>query len=371
MSIAVLTDAFLDRMREVADPPADRAIQAVFQSGDRAAVQRVLDTVQRNDEFVPDALPAPVRQYLEELPEIPEPEQALIQEGQDLFAEHGPEVMMILACYSLPAAYAARKGVQVLYRTGYLADRPNIRLFQTSQMVIDVMTPGGLGPKGRGRVTAQKVRLMHAAIRHLLLTDTKNPWPAEFGVPINQEDLAGTLMTFTHVIHMGIEKLGIDRPWPPGWLNAWQAVARILGIVDELIPTNPAQATELCETIDRRQVQPSPEGRALTQALLEMLAHYSPPGLKGMPAALMRLFLPEPVAEGLDVPHHWFDEELLSIGVYFERVLERIAPSGSRRGAYRTFGTHIVEMLVKAEVGRRPEFRIPTNLRDTWQLSAT
>lgn len=51
------TDSFLDSMRETADPPADRAIQAVFANGDRAAVQRVLDTLTRNDEIVPEALP--------------------------------------------------------------------------------------------------------------------------------------------------------------------------------------------------------------------------------------------------------------------------------------------------------------------------
>jgi hypothetical protein len=34
---------------------------------------------------------------------------------------------------TLPAAYAARKGVQVIHRTGYLAKRPVRRAFETAR----------------------------------------------------------------------------------------------------------------------------------------------------------------------------------------------------------------------------------------------
>src|SRR5687767_5688071 len=104
------TDASLDRLREVADPLADEAVRKIFAAGDRAAVQRELDSLTRNEQLVPELLPQAFRDYLAGLPEIPEPEEPLIQEGQLLFAKHGPEILMILACYSLPAAYAARKG---------------------------------------------------------------------------------------------------------------------------------------------------------------------------------------------------------------------------------------------------------------------
>jgi hypothetical protein len=364
-------DAFLDDMRQVADPLADSAIAVVFSSGDRAAVQRVLDTLTRNDEIIRADLPPEICDYLDALPVIQTPEIPLIKEGQELFATHGPEILMCLACYSLPAAYAARKGVQVLYRTGYLAQRTNLRLFQTSQMVIDVMTPGGLGPGGRGRVTAEKVRLMHAAIRHLLLTDTTNPWSSELGVPINQEDLAGTLMTFTHLIRDGLEKLGVGKYWPAGYLHAWQAVARMMGIVEAMIPATPDEATELCTIIQRRQVEPSPEGRALTTALLEMMTHYAPPGFKEIPAALMRLFLPPDVADGLGVPDRRLADKIVSLAVDVEKwFIGGDTPAEMRHEHFRKFGTHLVEMLIKAELGgRRPQFRIPTQLQDAWQLS--
>jgi len=363
------SDSFLDDMREIADPLADDAIHMLFSSGDRDAVQRFLNTLQRNEQVDPAMLPSCIQDYFKLLPDVPEPDVPLIQEGQQLFATYGPEILMILACYSLPAAYAARKGVQVLYRTGFLAQRTNLRLFQTSQMVIDVMSPGGLGPTGMGRVTAVKVRLIHAAIRRLLLSDTQNPWPNEWGVPLNQEDLAGTLMTFTHLIRDGLDKLGVGI-WPPGYLNAWQAVGRMMGIVEDLIPKTPDEAAELCAIIQRRQVDPSPEGRALTTALLEMMQHYAPPLFGGMPAALMRLFLPPDVAEGLGVPEHKLDEELLNVAVDVEKWFHPNAPADLKKLHFRRFATHVVELLVSAELGgRRPQFRIPTQLQDAWQMS--
>ena len=278
---------------------------------------------------------------------------------------------MILACYSLPAAYAARKGVQVLYRTGFLAQRTNLRLFQTSQMVIDVMSPGGLGPTGMGRVTAVKVRLIHAAIRRLLLSDTKNPWPDEWGVPLNQEDLAGTLMTFTHLIRDGLDKLGVGI-WPPGYLNAWQAVGRMMGIVEDLIPKTPDEASELCAIIQRRQVDPSPEGRALTTALLEMMQHYAPPLFGGMPAALMRLFLPPARRRwALACRSTNSTRRLLNVAVDVEKWFHPDAPRGSEEdstsaGLPRTSSSSWSRL---SSDGAGREFRIPTQLQDAWQMS--
>ena len=96
---------------------------------------------------------------------------------------------MSLACASLPACYAARRGVQLLSLTARLQSDPVRRIGETAQLTLDGMAPGGLVPGGRGVRDAQKVRLMHAAVRHLVRdSDVYDP---EWGVPINQEDSRG------------------------------------------------------------------------------------------------------------------------------------------------------------------------------------
>ena len=144
------TDAFLDQMRTIGDPLADGVVAELFKSGGVYRVWEVMKTLVQNDHPAPEQLPAQMRDYLAATTQIPQVDDRLILGGQRLFERCGVEMLMVLACYSLPASYAARRGVQVLYRTGYLNNRPNHRLFETTQMVMDVLVPGGLAD-GRRR----------------------------------------------------------------------------------------------------------------------------------------------------------------------------------------------------------------------------
>src|SRR5262249_1816707 len=138
----------------------------------------------------------------------------------------------------------------------YLAKRPNRRLFRTMQMVVDVMEPGGLGPQGYGIRTVQKVRLIHAAIRYHLL---HAKWDGSLGIPINQEDLAGTLLTFSFFPMEGLRKLGanISADAAQAYFETWCAVGRLLGVTPEMIPNDLEAAAELRDLICRRQFAPS------------------------------------------------------------------------------------------------------------------
>ena len=80
---------------------------------------------------------------------MPDVTQKDIEIAQDLFSQYGPEILMILGCYCLPAAYSAKKGVQVLATTRFLQLEPDRRLAETAQIIVDVMS-GGLGPGNHG-----------------------------------------------------------------------------------------------------------------------------------------------------------------------------------------------------------------------------
>ena len=86
--------------------------------------------------------------------------------------------MTSLFCASLPFAYAAAQGVEVLERMSQLADPKTVarRIAETGQMLLDVSEPGALAPGGRGHRTVRTVRLLHAVIR-ARLTMTMNPEP--------------------------------------------------------------------------------------------------------------------------------------------------------------------------------------------------
>jgi hypothetical protein len=373
MSTARWTDAFLDSMRLRGDEAADRAVTALFTRHDPHGVQSLLDQLVRNDSVPHADLPIEIREYLDQTSDVPAPSREAVLAGQRLFAEYGPEMSMLLACYSLPVAYSARKGVQVLYRSGYLVDRAMRRVAQTAQMIIDVMTPGGLDPGGRGRRSAQKVRLMHAGIRYLILHDTRQPWPDDYGVPINQEDLAGTLMTFSAIILRGLEKLQIDltAEQAQSYLEAWKAIGHIMGIVEDLIPATVADANVLCERIFTRQTDPCLEGRLMTTSLRDMMKTHMVPPFKGLVDAIFRHVLPAKVADGFDIPHRELEAQIVEAGIRVGHAFDRLTGSGGRRKLFRDFSIQFLQVMAFVESGgRRTRFHIPSELRDAWQLAA-
>src|SRR5215212_1546050 len=114
----MLTDAILDAARRRSDPFADAVVAAIFKDGDTPAVARLLSTLMKDDQLQPAALPAPVQDYLQatrlrqgyggQAFDTRSPKS--VATGEQIFSEHGPEILMLLCCYSLPSSYAARKG---------------------------------------------------------------------------------------------------------------------------------------------------------------------------------------------------------------------------------------------------------------------
>ncbi len=302
----------------------------------------------------------------------------LEKKGQALFAEHGPEILLALACYSLPASYAANAGVKVLAQTGFLESHANRRLMETTQMVINVMQPGSLDPGSLGFTTARKVRLMHAAIRHLILArEGDDAWDIEgLGLPINQEDLAGTLMTFAWLPLEALSRMGIHPPeeQAEAYLQTWAYIGRVMGLREELIPSTLTEAEELTKAIQARQVRPdlpNPDGKALTKALLAMMEGLLPGrGFDAVPACWMRLFLPTPVSESLEVPRHALGDFLLRHAARVFGWLDHLALGGPLRKRFvrRTSLVFVQAVIDFERGGKRTTFSLPLRLRGNWQL---
>jgi hypothetical protein len=371
------TDSFLDEARQKGDPLADAAVAALYDEGDIDAVNRLMKTLVLNDGLPPDQLPKVIRDYLAATSAIPELDIAKVRKGEAVFGLYGPECLMVLGFYSLPAAYAAKKGVQVLYRTAYLLKRPVRRVLETTQMVIDVMARDGLGPNGKGIRTAQKVRLMHAAVRHLLTHDPASPWDPGLGVPINQEDLAGTLMTFSFIVMEGLAHLGIDLTpeEAEAYLHAWHAVGEVMGLDPSLLPENMEEAKELTFIIRKRQIAASDEGKLMTAALVEGMQTLVPEFVEGLPASMIRFFLEkdvfmnEDIAGMLGVPKaNWTSIVVRLLADIADFVSFIGEESHEAAKVIRFLSRRFVSALLTVERGgNRPGFDIPVHLQDLWK----
>jgi hypothetical protein len=189
------TDELLESMRVVGDPIADAAVAEAFESERVSRVNELLAEFHHNS-AVPTDLPPWLRSFFQETSALPaSADQARMERGNDLFGRYVGHIVSILHCYSLPACYGAAKGAEVLYRSKRIHGQVQRRIMETAQFLIDALEEGGLGPHGRGRRSAQKIRLLHAAIRHFLRH--RADWDTNLGMPINQADLAGARCSFS------------------------------------------------------------------------------------------------------------------------------------------------------------------------------
>jgi len=290
-----ITDSFLDKKRKRTDPVADQVVTQIIESGHEEKINEVFIRLVTNASYQPElfkGLPKQVytcvTDYFGQTCELPEwTNREMIQKGQNVFAEFGPEIFMLLNVKSLPLCYSCKKGAKVLYMTGRLSDRKgNIdplvrRLMETAQMVVNTMSPGGLAENGEGIVTMQKVRLIHASIRYFLKHPKFNPkgWDLqELGEPINQEDLAGTLMSFSPVILSGLKQLNITLSSDQinCYTHCWKVIGYMMGLDHDLLPDSFDDSWELAVRILKHQAATSPEGKELTDSCIKFLNYMTP-----------------------------------------------------------------------------------------------
>lgn len=369
MTIARWNDAFLDGMRQVGDPQADAVIAAVLDSHGVERVNSVMRSLVRNDDLISEELPPEVRAYLKQSGQLPAwADREAIGRGEQFFDDSWPVIVMLLFCASLPSAYAAAKGAQVLHLTQRMTRHVHRRIFETAQFILDVMAPGGLSGSGHGIRSAQKVRLMHSATRHIIEHDPawRRQWDESWGVPINQEDLAGTLMTFSLQIVLGMQRFGmlVTPEEAEAYLHAWKVVGHLIGVDESLMPSNMAEANILANTIFDRQEQASKAGTELTGALLSFMKSQLPGRwLDTFPATLVRQSIDADVADLLGVPRSNWTIALFKLELLFFRTLGRFNQRQHSRLLHWLSYQMVQELVTLERGGDRDLFRIPPTLQ--------
>jgi hypothetical protein len=345
----------------------------------------------------------------------------MVRHAQRFFATFGLQIGAALVHHSLPDSYAAARGAQVLYLTGELVTSPARRVRETTQFVLDIMTPPPadqflgravttLHPGQRGATAARRIRLFHQCVRNFVNTECAARWKSisryferidpdgpSLGVPLNQEDLLGTLHEFTVAVFESLGALGVPYTSDDeaAWFHVWNIVGRHMGIgtwsaferdaseteiagpIRPFLPLDPRLASETLAVIRRRQQIESVEGTILVNALLAELQRPLSRGMKPFPAALMRYLLGPHTADLLGISRGgWFQEFLLSLNS-IPRIAEKVARR--RTGALARVPTSELSAITTQRLlqtfvdegrsGNRP-FEVPAHLGNAWGLRA-
>lgn len=130
---------------------------------------------------------------------------------------------------------------------------------------------------GAGYDAAASVRLLHAVVRRYCVRKEWNV--GAYGSPINQEDMLGTLASFSPCVIIGMEKIGLT--FTPAEQDAycarWRYVGYLLGLTPEALAliSNYNSARYVGEVIALRQLAPDEDSTRLTTMSLEAVeSHY-------------------------------------------------------------------------------------------------
>jgi len=221
----------------VGDEPMDRLVEWMFAEGIDRTRPMFDRALAHGIDSVPDA-PEPLRAFFVRIEAVPDWVDAdLLRRGQRALRAGGADGMYVARDVSLLGGYQFSGFNKTLLRTGALEKGSNTRFAETNQWALDVIADGELIPHGVGYRSTIRVRLIHAIVRRHVSAMTD--WRAdEWGLPINQTDMAATLVGALIAPPLGAMGMGLLTA--PADLDAIAHVTRyvgwLIGVEDEWLP---------------------------------------------------------------------------------------------------------------------------------------
>jgi hypothetical protein len=373
------------RYFSIGDPLAD-AVAERFARMPPNQGRRMLETaLSRGVEAVPEA-PTELRALFAQLEDLPLwLDHDLLDLGGQTHLRCSLAWGIVLGCCCLPLAYRSSAGNKPLTRTKQLLKHAVRRLTETNWFVLDTCEPGNLQRHSEGWKTTVKVRLIHAHMRRLLLQ--RGTWQqTEWGVPINQVDLAATNLLFSVNVLRHLRRLGFhfNARESEAVMHLWRYSGYLLGVAPELLCATEIEGDRVLTLLLDLAGPPDEDSCQLLKALID----------EAMPSLLEKALRPlgtsltdetqrkrwrtrlanfcYGLSWGLlgprvaDLPYprtrwRWTAPLLMRTMIAPMELIRRVMP-GATQLLVRLGHTTMQKMLRSGVVPRRPDFVPPTQL---------
>lgn len=258
------------------DPVADALVDWLSAHGEEGTrlLERALRQLTAHE--LPADWPEPLRAFLDDACTIPDwVDFDEINLGAAAYQRLGLMAMIILSAWSLVNGYHSSAAVKPLAFTGELTKRAPGRLIETAGFVSEAVQTDGLRRGNAGYEMTVRVRIVHAQVRRACARSER--WRKdEWGTPINQADMFGTLLEFSLLVVEGARRLGfrMSRREREAILTLWRYAGHLSGVhpalLDEL--SSEERASHIRNLVGLVQPGPDEDSIELTQALLRVLA---------------------------------------------------------------------------------------------------
>lgn len=296
--LAKYSPDFLDRMRHVCDPLADAAVASL----PRQRPSAMLEEVERRAASEGGAF----QRFLDVTHQVPAwIDWDAVEQARRVQLAFSTVRGIALLTSSLIEGYSLSNATHVLIATGRLHQDVTRRIYETGQMSHNMSVKDGMRPGGVGHRIVLEVRLLHAMVRKHLKQRGWNT--ARYGEPINQEDMAFTIIEFDYLALRGMERMGVtlsdsDRR---AVHHFWRYAAWLHGVDTGMLTNCPAEEQVQYQQIRAHQYAPNDEGRLLALTVIRSLAHRPPFYLKdALLFEIARVCLGNALADCYELPRH-------------------------------------------------------------------
>ena len=371
--------ALLEEMRHTGDPLADATLARAAETGEVGRINAIFRSFAADEAQVPPDAPAAFLEFVRATNALPPGvDRERVLRGAQVLLGHATLVALALLLKSLPAGYAAPRLSRVLHLSGNLEDRPYRRALGVLQMIVNISRRDAFAAGGAAVVTGQKLRLLHAGVRHIVRARLPD-FGRDFGTPISQLDMTYTIMTFSVMVVDGLAALGVH--WTPDdaadYFELWRAYGELQGIDPQWMPRTLEEGRAFCNAYacEYRPAAENPQGVALTKADLDMMRRLIPwpmraLGLGSAPTVYLLRMLGEEAAARVGVvrtrENAWCEWLALRIPVAWQRLWRSAAPE---QVAHDRISRLFFKTLIVGAWGEEVRFMVPESVADLRQLA--
>ncbi|WP_405762934.1 DUF2236 domain-containing protein [Streptomyces sp. NBC_01420] len=295
------------------DDRADPLMASMLENGHVPAINTAWEPWVGNSDPLPGGLPAEFAAYLRQVNRLPSwADPAKLDRAADFNRRRDMYLFMLYGLGSgIMSTVIPREARSVYWSAG--GANMQDRAAKTFTFGYDLSQLGAFRPQGQFVVTANKTRVVHAAVRHLLPQSPHWRAVADESVPISAADILVTFHSLGTYVHRKL--LDWKVPFPAAdqeaFLHSWQVAVHLLGVPDEHIPQTWAQAEAQSAQVLTPILTPTPEGVALAGELLGLTAQIDLGVTRGFLNEFVRYVLSDAVGDWLGLKRDYVSAALV------------------------------------------------------------
>ncbi|RSM70454.1 DUF2236 domain-containing protein [Amycolatopsis sp. WAC 01375] len=316
------------------DDEIDRIMAAVLEAGQVPAVNTAIGPWVDNNDPLPGGLPADLADYLQRVTKLPSwADPAKLRRAADFNRRKDTYLFMLYGLGSGIMSTVIPREAKSVYWSAGGADMQD-RAAKTFTFGYDLSDLNAFEPDGQFVVTANKTRLVHAAVRHLLPQSAHWKAVADERIPISNGDILVTFHSLGTFVHQKLRdwKVPMSAADEAAFLHMWQVAIHLLGVREEFIPQTWAAAHAQSAQVLTPILAPSHEGKELAEDLLGLTAQVDLGVTRGFLNEFVRYVLSDAIGDWLGLRRDYASAALIRTAwpayIAFREGLIPVIPAG-------------------------------------------